>query len=61
MSCTITDAADVCMELPDISPAMIEKRKLEKTDSGFHTMSFRNSNFVSVEEGEEGSENKVCV
>lgn len=45
------------MELPEISPsALIEKRKLEKQDSGFHTMSFRNSNFVSVEEVDEGSE-----
>ncbi len=43
------------MELPDISPsALLEKRKLEKQDSGFHTMSFRNSNFVSVEEADEG-------
>ena len=54
---TITDAAEVCMELPDISPsALLEKRKLEKQDSGFHTMSFRNSNFVSVEEADEGSD-----
>ena len=56
-SITITDAAEVCMELPDIShSALLEKRKLEKQDSGFHTMSFRNSNFVSVEEADEGSD-----
>ena len=56
-STTITDAAEVCMELPDISPsALLEKRKLEKQDSGFHTMSFRNSNFVPVEEADEGSD-----
>ena len=45
------------MELPDISPsAVLEKCKLEKQDSGFHTMSFRNSNFVPVEEAYEGSD-----
>ena len=56
-STTITDAAEICLELPDISPsALLEKRKLEKQDSGFHTMSFRNSNFVPVEEAYEGSD-----
>ena len=40
------------MELPDISPSSIleMKQKLEKKDSGFHTMSFKNTNYVSAEE-----------
>ena len=50
----ITDAADVCADLPEINLSLScledEKRKLEKQDSGFHTMSFKNSNFMTAEE-----------
>lgn len=51
------DSEDVCMELPDISPSSILeiKQKLEKKDSGFHTMSFRNTNYMSAEEEAVGS------
>ena len=45
------------MELPEISiTALTDKRKLEKQDSGFHTMSFKNTNFKTVEEENEAND-----
>ena len=48
---SLTDVDDVATDLPEIdNGSLAEKQKLEKKDSGFHTMSFKNQNYQTVEE-----------
>jgi hypothetical protein len=65
---SVTDADDIT-SLPDLQPVTFGPRhKLEKQDSGFHTLSFKNHNFLPhcsvtkcTEDGHTEDQDQFCI